>query len=174
MPLPKTAEHLLGNYQAVQMLSSRLHLLCEYVGAVAAGQLSMNRARLREISALVRRLPLLSATAAITASANACSGISFSSSLEESGESGDHLYQQANDVCMASLLGCMTQGLHALHAYLAKAAQVVDRRPLMMMMMGPSGSAGAGHSAGLMGSSSGGMSSGMFMRMSSRLRDSLG
>ncbi|VDQ03489.1 unnamed protein product [Trichobilharzia regenti] len=107
-----TAEHLLGNYQAIQMLSSRLQLIRVYVAAVAAGELPQNRARLREINALVKRIPLMRSTS--------------------STEQNDHLYRQANDVCLTALLASITQGLHTLYGCMSKTAHVVDRRAIML------------------------------------------
>ncbi|CAH8290168.1 unnamed protein product [Schistosoma turkestanicum] len=105
-----TAEHLLGNYLAIQMLSNRLQLIRSYVAAVAAGELPSNRARLREINALVKRVPfMLSSSAA---------------------EQNDNLYRQANDVCLTALLASITQGLHTLYGCMVKTAHIIDRRSI--------------------------------------------
>ncbi|GAA57504.1 COP9 signalosome complex subunit 6, partial [Clonorchis sinensis] len=95
-----TAEHLLGNYQATQMLYNRLSLIRAYVSAVAAGELPVNRARLREINALTKRLSLLSSATGVG---------------DRPSEIKEHLYRQANDVCLASLLASLTQGLHTFY-----------------------------------------------------------
>ncbi|KAH8853359.1 COP9 signalosome complex subunit 6 [Schistosoma japonicum] len=105
-----TAEHLLGNYQAIQMLSNRLQIIRSYVAAVAAGELPPNRARLREINALVKRIPFMP-----------------SSSIAEQ---NDNLYRQANDVCLTALLASITQGLHTLYGCMVKTAHVIDRRSM--------------------------------------------
>ncbi|KAA0194898.1 COP9 signalosome complex subunit [Fasciolopsis buskii] len=129
-----TAEHLLGNYQAVHMLCNRLFLIRSYVAAVGAGELPINRARLRDISALVKRLPLLSLSAENDAP--------DATGAPNPGGMCDYLYRQANDVCLASLLATLTQGLHTLYGCMSKTAQVVDRRPVSlgprMMEMHPS------------------------------------
>ncbi|KAF8568938.1 hypothetical protein P879_05140 [Paragonimus westermani] len=117
-----TGEHLLSNYQAIQMLCTRLHLIQAYVSAIANGELPVNQARLREISALTRRLPLLSSYST-TASASA--------SIRPA-EMSDHLFRQANDVCLASLLASLTQGMHTLYNCMVKTTQVIDRRPVPM------------------------------------------
>ncbi|CAL8102178.1 unnamed protein product [Calicophoron daubneyi] len=128
-----TAEHLLGNYQAIQMLCNRLYLIRSYVAAVGSGELPVNRARLREISALTKRLPLLS-------SYSSTSSVPTESNNKPS-EMKDHLYRQANDVCLASLLASLTQGMHTLYDCLTKTAHVVDRRPMSLSVgAGMSGS----------------------------------
>ncbi|CAH8570410.1 unnamed protein product [Dicrocoelium dendriticum] len=119
-PSSITAEHLLGNYQATQMLYTRLHLIRAYVSAVSDGELPINRARLREISALIKRLPLLSSRSA-NLTTDAFGGIT---------EMSDHLYRQANDVCLTSLLSSITQGIHSLYSCVCKTAQIIDRRPM--------------------------------------------
>ncbi|KAF5395484.1 COP9 signalosome complex subunit 6 [Paragonimus heterotremus] len=113
---------MLSNYQAIQMLCTRLHLIRAYVSAVANGELPINQARLREINALTRRLPLLS---------------SYSNNASASGsirpaKMSDHLFRQANDVCLASLLASLTQGMHTLYNCMVKTTQVIDRRPMPM------------------------------------------
>ncbi|KER21584.1 Mov34/MPN/PAD-1 family protein [Opisthorchis viverrini] len=117
-----TAEHLLGNYQATQMLYNRLSLIRAYVSAVAAGELPVNRARLREINALTKRLSLLSSVTGVG---------------DRPSEIKEHLYRQANDVCLASLLASLTQGLHTFYTCMSKTAHVVSRRsvPLESSMM---------------------------------------
>ncbi|CAH8450192.1 unnamed protein product [Heterobilharzia americana] len=107
-----TAEHLLGNYQAIQMLNSRLQLIRSYISAVASGELPPNRAMLREINALIKRVPLMPST--------------------ESAKGNDHLYRQANDVCLTALLASITQGLHTLYGCMVKTAHAADRRSMPM------------------------------------------
>ncbi|VDD83508.1 unnamed protein product [Mesocestoides corti] len=96
-----TADCLLGNFQAVQMFSKRLHLIRAYVDAVIAGELPPNWARLREIRALLSRLPL-------TVGAND----------DQQSKSRQALLRQANDVCLTALLGGLTQTLYTLHTWL--------------------------------------------------------
>ncbi|VDP72757.1 unnamed protein product [Schistosoma curassoni] len=91
------------------MLSSRLQLIRSYVAAVAAGELPPNRARLREINALVKRIPFMPPSAA---------------------EQNDNLYRQANDVCLTALLASITQGLHTLYGCMIKTSHVIDRRSI--------------------------------------------
>lgn len=116
------------------MLCNRLFLIRSYVAAVGAGELPINRARLRDISALVKRLPLLSLSAENDAP--------DATGAPNPGGMCDYLYRQANDVCLASLLATLTQGLHTLYGCMSKTAQVVDRRPVSlgprMMEMHPS------------------------------------
>lgn len=103
---------MLGNYQAVQMLSKRLHLLRAYVTSVSKGELPANWARLREISCVLGRLPLL------------VSGmVPQSSSTTNSGNQGNLLLRQANDVCLSALLGSLTQSMQTLHSWLTQSSQ---------------------------------------------------
>lgn len=131
-----TAEHLLGNYQAIQMLATRLYIIRAYVAAVASGELPVNRARLREISSLVKRLPLLASESASASDNRRTNSI------------GESFYRQANDVCFASLLASLTQGMHTLYGCMTKTAHVVDRRFMSvtssssMMAMNPSAGLG--------------------------------
>lgn len=118
-----TAEHLSGNYQAIQMLCKRIHLIRSYVLAVHSGELPANHARLREISALTKRLKLL-----CVQSPDEDNGNSDVPPNRTPNELDKHLFRQANDVSLASLLASLTQGMHSMHDCMSKAAQAVDRR----------------------------------------------
>lgn len=98
-----TAESMLGNFQAVQMLSKRLRLLLAYVEAVISGELPPNWPRLREIRALLSRIPHV---------------VGSGDNDQSRSGSRDALLKQANDVCLSALLGGITQALHTLHYWL--------------------------------------------------------
>ncbi|VDL61205.1 unnamed protein product [Hymenolepis diminuta] len=106
----ETAETLQENHQAVQMLSNRLNVLRDYVDAVMRGELPVNHARLREIRALLVRLPH-------AVSSNG----PFGDNTNHSGydlEDQTVLLRQASDVCLTSLLAGLTRTMHSLHGWL--------------------------------------------------------
>nr|CDS34708.1 COP9 signalosome complex subunit 6 [Hymenolepis microstoma]CDS34715.1 COP9 signalosome complex subunit 6 [Hymenolepis microstoma] len=92
----ETAETLQENHQAVQMLSNRLNVLRDYVDAVIRGELPLNHARLREIRALLVRLPQ-------AVSSNGPFGDNTNHSSYDL-EDQTVLLRQASDVCLTSLL----------------------------------------------------------------------
>lgn len=116
-----TAECMLSNFQAIQMLSKRINLLKAYVDAVISGELPPNWSRLREIRALLGRLPI-------------AKGLDDQSGQPDSREA---LIKQANDVCLAALLGGLTQSLQTLHGWLS-----IQRATNTTKASTPSGSSG--------------------------------
>lgn len=118
-----TAEYLMSNVQAVQMLSRRLQLLKAYVASLIKGELPPNWARLREISALLRRLPL------VLSSLQQHQPAALSpSQLTNTGSSADKFLCQANDVCLTALLGSLTQSMQTLYTWLSQSTQAASRR----------------------------------------------
>ncbi|KAL5108831.1 COP9 signalosome complex subunit 6 [Taenia crassiceps] len=117
-----TAECLMGNFHAVQMLSKRLHLLRDYVDAVMHGELPSHPGRLREIRALLSRLPHC------LESENTHPGtIGGGGNSSVSGEDeANSLLRQANDVCLSSLLGGLTRALQSLHLWICQERVVVS------------------------------------------------
>ncbi|VDM15723.1 unnamed protein product [Hydatigera taeniaeformis] len=112
-----TAECLMGNFHAVQMLSKRLHLLLDYVDAVMHGELPSHPGRLREIRALLSRLPRCIESE--NTDSGAVSGGSNSSSVSGDDDANSVL-RQANDVCLSSLLGGLTRALQSLHSWICQ------------------------------------------------------
>lgn len=107
-----TAETLLENYQAVQMLSNRLNLLRDYVDAVFRGELPINHTRMREIRTLLVRLPH-------ALSADGPFGDNPNHTIDDL-EDRAALTRQATDVCLSSVLAGLTRTLQGLHAWLCK------------------------------------------------------
>ncbi|VDO05270.1 unnamed protein product [Rodentolepis nana] len=108
--LSETAETLQENHQAVQMLSNRLNVLRDYVDAVMRGELPFNHARLREIRALLVRLPQV-------VSSNGPFGDNTNNSVYDL-EDQTVLLRQASDVCLTSLLAGLTKTMQSLYGWL--------------------------------------------------------
>nr|VZI42612.1 unnamed protein product [Spirometra erinaceieuropaei] len=121
-----TAEYLMSNVQAVQMLSRRLHLLKAYVASVIKGELPPNWPRLREISALLRRLPLVLSSLQ-QQQQHQPDALSPNESVG-AGSSTDKFLCQANDVCLTALLGSLTQSMQTLYTWLSQSTQAASRR----------------------------------------------
>ena len=98
-----TAECLMGNFHAVQMLFKRLHFLRDYVDAAIRGELPLHPGRMREIRTLLSRLPR---------SVDLDSG--------EDDQEENSLLRQVNDVSLSSLLGGLTRALQSLYAWTLK------------------------------------------------------
>ncbi|VDK21785.1 unnamed protein product [Taenia asiatica] len=112
-----TAECLMGNFHAVQMLSKRLHLLRDYVDAVMHGELPSHPGRLREIRALLSRLPHCLE-----------SEPTHSGTVGGGDDEANSLLRQANDVCLSSLLGGFTRALQSLHLWICQERVVASCR----------------------------------------------
>ncbi|CDS35611.1 COP9 signalosome complex subunit 6 [Echinococcus multilocularis] len=112
-----TAECLMGNFHAVQMLSKRLHLLRDYVDAVMHGELPSHAGRLREIRALLSRLPHCPESEGTDPDTVGADG---GSSMHGGDDGTNSLLRQANDVCLSSLLGGLTRALQSLHSWICQ------------------------------------------------------
>lgn len=125
-----TAECLMGNFHAVQMLSKRLHLLRDYVDAVMHGELPSHPGRLREIRALLSRLPhCLESEGTLPGTVGGGDGSSSSVSGDDGANS---LLRQANDVCLSSLLGGLTRALQSLHLWICQERVVASCKDASM------------------------------------------
>ncbi|XP_034232636.1 COP9 signalosome complex subunit 6 [Thrips palmi] len=107
------AEHLSAQHSAIKMLHSRVRLVLQYVKAVEAGQLPVNREILREAYSLSNRLPVL-----------------------QSPKFKGDFYNQCNDVALMTYLGALTKCCNDINQYVNKFNVMYDRAGLGRRMRG--------------------------------------
>ena len=102
----KTATHLSGQGNAIEMLYQRIQTIKTYVQRVIDNEVPPNYAVLREISSLTNTLPVLSTE-----------------------QFRNESLTQCNDVMLTAYLATMTQGANNLNELVAKVQVISQDRP---------------------------------------------